>query len=134
MSFNMTPFNLPRNHASPGASGLSFQCTLFPTVDESLLQAVLDSHSNKINYFAYDVESCPTTGRPHNHIYFELKNALQVATISRWFIAVIHVHPHVECCFGTREQNLQYLAKEDTLKVLREAPPPLSCSSYYHFR
>ncbi len=56
---------------------------------------------------AYEV--APTTGMPHMHAYFQFHTAKEFKTVHNWGKKV--ANPHIECCRGTAEQNIEYLKK-----------------------
>lgn len=54
-------------------------------------------------------ETAPTTGQRHMHAYFQFQTAKEWKTVHNWGKKV--ANPHIECCRGTAEQNIEYLKK-----------------------
>jgi len=71
------------------------------------LRVAVRAYPADYKIMAYEV--APTTGMPHMHAYFQFHTAKEFKTVHNWGKKV--ANPHIECCRGTAEQNIEYLKK-----------------------
>lgn len=70
------------------------------------LQFLEDWYEAKCSYLVYGEETCPTTGKSHLQVYFELNNAMTFKAIQKKFC-----HCHCEQRRGTPKQAAGYCKK-----------------------
>jgi hypothetical protein len=56
----------------------------------------------------------------HFHCYIELKDSMDSVTLANHFISVGFPHPHVDCCRGSREDNIRYVKKDGQFEEFGE--------------
>lgn len=66
--------------------------------------------SDKLSYFAYGKESCPTTGRSHLQAFAYAKNAMRLTQWKKIFPTA-----HIENMKGTFVENEKYCSKQSSL-------------------
>lgn len=76
-----------------------------------------DSLPQKLSYFAYGAETCPTTGRKHLQAFAYAINSLTLAAWKKIFPSA-----HIERMHGTFAQNEKYCSKQSNLTSFGVAP------------
>lgn len=64
---------------------------------------------DKVDYYVYQLEKCPTTGTPHYQGYVHFKNAIVFSTIQK-----LLPHATINAALGTPQENLTYCTKKYT--------------------
>jgi len=79
---------------------------------------------NKIHFFAYGEETCPTSGKKHNQCYMYFKHSrawgkLALNRIAKWWG---ETHNFVDACRGNVDANELYCQKESDLVKIGTEP------------
>lgn len=87
--------------------------TLFPNAETWYDEMKDEPLHSDVVFLIYQLEACPTTGRPHIQGYVEFKKQLT----KKDCIATIHMRgANVRAANGTQEQNIKYCSKEPRLR------------------
>lgn len=76
-----------------------------------------ESLSDKLSYYAYGNEVCPTTGRPHLQGFAYAKNVMRFSAWKKLFPGA-----HIEEMKGNFRQNTTYCSKEGSYQHFGEKP------------
>lgn len=104
-----------KNVATSSKSAKGFQLTIN---NDSFDQILSYLRSLKPNYIIACKESAPTTGHIHFHIYVQFPNARRLS-LKKCEGA------HIEKCFGSPKQNIDYIKKDGNI-VIEEGAPRLN--------
>lgn len=106
---------------APGNTSRSFLVTSFDVEHVMDVIATIKKYKS-LTYIIACYEICPTTNRPHNHIYAHFSTSIKVAAFTK------KVSPHhVDKCRGSPRQCIDYVMKEVTDEnplVFEEGEPP----------
>lgn len=103
---------------APGNTGRSFLVTCY---DVDHVMDVINAVKNKYTTLTYIIacrEICPTTGRPHNHIYAHFRKSITLSG----FMKIVRPH-HVDKCRGTPKECITYVKKDGNI-ILEEGVEP----------
>lgn len=92
--------------SSQTKSSRAFQLTLNEVENFDEIRNYLMSLKS-LNYFLAGKEKAPSTGHLHIHIYVQFNTAVRLSLTKL-------KGAHVEKCFGSPQQNIAYIRKEDT--------------------
>lgn len=100
---------------TPGAKNFQITCNEI----DKLADVLSYLRGLNPNYLLAGKEDAPTTGHKHAHIYVQFPN------IRRLSLKKL-LGAHVEKCFGSPEQNIKYIKKDDTEIIVEEGAPRLN--------